>query len=590
MFKLLKRLPSREGRYIIISVMFIFIQVYFDLKLPDYMSKITKLIQEKNTTALQIVNAGKWMLLCAFCSLCAALVVSFFVSKVAAGLAKQLRRDVYHTISGYGMTEINRLSTASLITRSTNDVTQVQIMVAMGMQMMIKAPITAVWAMCKIATKSWEWTTALGISVLLILSVITVIVMLVIPKFKIIQYLTDRLNAVTRENLTGVHVIRAYNAETYQTEKFAVANEAISTTNLFTQRMMSAISPILSLVSSGLSVAVYLIGAYLIKGAAVGVPNHSPRINLFADMVVFTSYGMQVVMSFMLLTIVFIVFPRARVSAKRINEVLEMTPAIVEGNQVADSSLATGTVEFKNVYFQYADTAEPVLEAISFKAEKGQTVALIGATGSGKTTLINLIPRYYDVSSGQVLVDGIDVKQYLATNLHNKLGFVPQKPVVFNGTIRSNIAFGSSSHGPMTDDEMLQAIHIAQADELVTNNKKGLDTEIAQAGLNLSGGQKQRIGIARAVARRPEILIFDDSFSALDYQTDRQLRDALRHETAGVTKLIVAQRIGTIMDADQIIVLDKGKMVGHGTHHELLKTNTVYQEIAYSQLSREELS
>lgn len=590
MLKLLKRLPSREVRYIIISVTFILIQVYFDLKLPDYMSKITKLIQEKNTTVLQIINAGKWMVLCAIGSLLAALIVSFFVSRVAAGLSKQLRRDVYHKISEYSMTEINRLSTASLITRSTNDVTQVQIMVAMGMQMMIKAPITAVWAMCKIATKSWEWTTALGISVLLILSVITVIVMLVMPKFKIIQYLTDRLNAVTRENLTGVHVIRAYNAEIYQTEKFAAANEAISTTNLFTQRMMSAISPILSLVSSGLSVAVYLIGAYLIKGAAVGVPDHSPRINLFADMVVFTSYGMQVVMSFMLLTIVFIVFPRARVSAKRINEVLEMHPAIVYGIQVDVPTSAVGTVEFKNVYFQYADTAESVFEAISFKAEKGQTVAFIGATGSGKTTLINLIPRYYDVSSGQVLVDGIDVKQYLATHLHNKLGFVPQKPVVFNGTIRSNIAFGSNSHGPMTDAEMLQAIHIAQADELVTKNKKGLDAEIAQAGLNLSGGQKQRVGIARAVARRPEILIFDDSFSALDYKTDRQLRDALRHETAGVTKLIVAQRIGTIMDADQIIVLDKGKMVGHGTHHELLKTNTVYQEIAYSQLSREELN
>lgn len=589
MIKLLKRLSYREGGYIIISVIFILIQVYFDLKLPDYMSKITKLTQEKGATVSQLINQGKWMIFCTLGSLCAAIIVGFFVAKVAAGLSRQLRRDVFHSISEFGMTEINRLSTASLITRSTNDITQVQIMVAMGLQMMIKAPVTAVWAICKVSTKSWEWTIALGAAVVVILIVISITVMLVIPKYKRIQSLTDKLNAVTRENLTGVQVIRAYHAEQYQINKFAAANEAITATNLFTQRVMSGISPILSLVSSGLSVVVYLVGAYLIKVASVGIPMHSPRINLFSDMVVFTSYGMQVVMSFMMLTIVLIIYPRARVSAKRINEVIGMPVSVVDSVEDDVTTLEVGTVEFKDVYFNYSDTSAPVLEGISFKAEKGQTVAFIGSTGSGKSTLIQLIPRSYDVSSGQVLVDGIDVKRYLASVLYDKLGVVPQKPVIFNGTIRSNIDFGKNVHGPLTDDDILKALHIAQADDLLSQSKMGLDVEISQAGLNLSGGQKQRLGIARAVARRPEILIFDDSFSALDYQTDRRLRDVLREETADTTKLIVAQRIGTIIDADQIIVLDQGRIVGRGTHEELLRTNTVYQEIAYSQLTKEEL-
>ncbi|PCS08456.1 multidrug ABC transporter ATP-binding protein [Lactococcus piscium] len=561
-----------------------------DLKLPDYMSKVTKLIQEKGTTVSQIFDQGKWMVLCALGSLAAAIVVGYFAARVAAGLSRTLRHDVYHQVSEYSMAEINQFSTASLITRSTNDITQVQMFVAMGLQLIIKAPITAVWAIFKIADKSWEWTTALGVAVLFILVAISIIVTLAMPRFKIIQKLTDKLNSVTRENLTGIHVVRAYNAEGYQTEKFERANADITSTNLFIQRVMAFMMPMMSMVSSGLSVAVYLIGATIIKNAAIGTPGNSPRINLFSDMVVFTSYGMQVVMAFMMLTMIFIMMPRANVSAGRINEVIDTDSSIKNGTKDGDAATEVGTVEFKNVYFQYADASEHVIEGISFKANKGETVAFIGSTGSGKSTLINLIPRYYDVTAGQVLVDGVNVKDYTENALHNKMGFIPQKPVMFNGTIRSNLAFGTNAGGDLTDDALMSAVRLAQAEEFVTKNEKGLDAEISQGGLNLSGGQKQRLAIARALARRPEILVFDDSFSALDYKTDRVLRDTLNRETAETTKLIVAQRIGTIIDADQIIVLDKGKVVGHGTHTELLASNPVYQEIAYSQLSKEELA
>lgn len=590
MFKILKKITGRELKFVGISLVFIIIQVYLDLKLPDYMSKVTKLIQEKGTTVSQIFNEGKWMVLCALGSLVAAVIVGYFAARVAAGLSKTLRRDVYHQVSEYSMAEINQFSTASLITRSTNDITQVQMIVAMGLQLVIKAPITAVWAIMKIANKSWEWTTALGVAILFILVVISIIVTLAMPRFKIIQKLTDRLNSVTRENLTGIRVVRAYNAQDYETEKFEKANDDITSTNLFIQRVMAFMMPMMSMVSSGLSVAVYLIGAHIIKAAELGTPANSPRINLFSDMVVFTSYGMQVVMAFMMLTMIFIMLPRANVSAGRINEVIDTASSIKEGHLSGDAAKTVGTVEFKDVAFQYADASEYVLEGISFKANKGETVAFIGSTGSGKSTLINLIPRYYDVSSGQVLVDGVDVKDYTQNALHDKMGFIPQKPVMFNGTIRSNMAFGTNAHGELTDADMMWAIELAQAKEFVTKNDKGLDAEISQGGLNLSGGQKQRLAIARAIARRPEILVFDDSFSALDYKTDRILRDTLKRETADTTKLIVAQRIGTIIDADQIIVLDKGKIVGQGTHEELLATNDVYQEIAYSQLSKEELA
>ncbi len=590
MFKILKKLTGKELRYVGISLIFIITQVYLDLKLPDYMSKVTKLIQEKGTTVSQIFDQGKWMVLCALGSLAAAIVVGYFAARVAAGLSRTLRHDVYHQVSEYSMAEINQFSTASLITRSTNDITQVQMFVAMGLQLIIKAPITAVWAIFKIADKSWEWTTALGVAVLFILVAISIIVTLAMPRFKIIQKLTDKLNSVTRENLTGIHVVRAYNAEGYQTEKFERANADITSTNLFIQRVMAFMMPMMSMVSSGLSVAVYLIGATIIKNAAIGTPGNSPRINLFSDMVVFTSYGMQVVMAFMMLTMIFIMMPRANVSAGRINEVIDTDSSIKNGTKDGDTTTEVGTVEFKNVYFQYADASEHVIEGISFKANKGETVAFIGSTGSGKSTLINLIPRYYDVTAGQVLVDGVNVKDYTENALHNKMGFIPQKPVMFNGTIRSNLAFGTNAGGDLTDEALMSAVRLAQAEEFVTKNEKGLDAEISQGGLNLSGGQKQRLAIARALARRPEILVFDDSFSALDYKTDRVLRDTLNRETAETTKLIVAQRIGTIIDADQIIVLDKGKVVGHGTHTELLASNPVYQEIAYSQLSKEELA
>ena len=590
MFKILKKLTGKELRYVGISLIFIITQVYLDLKLPDYMSKVTKLIQEKGTTVSQIFDQGKWMVLCALGSLAAAIVVGYFAARVAAGLSRTLRHDVYHQVSEYSMAEINQFSTASLITRSTNDITQVQMFVAMGLQLIIKAPITAVWAIFKIADKSWEWTTALGVAVLFILVAISIIVTLAMPRFKIIQKLTDKLNSVTRENLTGIHVVRAYNAEGYQTEKFERANADITSTNLFIQRVMAFMMPMMSMVSSGLSVAVYLIGATIIKNAAIGTPGNSPRINLFSDMVVFTSYGMQVVMAFMMLTMIFIMMPRANVSAGRINEVIDTDSSIKNGTKDGDTTTEVGTVEFKNVYFQYADASEHVIEGISFKANKGETVAFIGSTGSGKSTLINLIPRYYDVTAGQVLVDGVNVKDYTENALHNKMGFIPQKPVMFNGTIRSNLAFGTNASGDLTDEALMAAVRLAQAEEFVTKNEKGLDAEISQGGLNLSGGQKQRLAIARALARRPEILVFDDSFSALDYKTDRVLRDTLNRETAETTKLIVAQRIGTIIDADQIIVLDKGKVVGHGTHTELLASNPVYQEIAYSQLSKEELA
>lgn len=585
MFKVLKRMSKKEVGYILVSLIFIVSQVYLDLKLPDYMSKITMLIQTKGTMQ-DILEQGSYMLLCALGSLLAAVIVGFFAARVAAGLSRKLRRDVYYQVSEYSMAEINKFSTPSLITRSTNDITQVQMIVAMGLQLVIKAPITAVWAITKIADKSWEWTTATALAVVFLLVVIAIIVTFALPKFKIIQKLTDRLNSVTRENLTGIRVVRAYNAEGYETEKFAKANDDITQTNLFVQRMMAVMMPVMSLISNGLTLAVYLIGASFIS-AAVGI---ATRMSLFSDMVVFTSYAMQVVMAFMMLTMIFIMLPRASVSAKRIMEVIETKSSIKDGTKTAGSTGVEGTIEFKDVAFGYADGSEDVIEGVSFTATKGQTVAFIGSTGAGKSTLINLIPRYYDTTKGTVLVDGVDVKDYAIETLHDKIGFNPQKPVMFNGTIRSNISFGDTGHAPLTDEQIWQALDIAQASEFVKKLPEGLDAEISQGGLNLSGGQKQRLAIARAIARRPEILVFDDSFSALDYRTDKTLRDTLNREIKDTTKLIVAQRIGTIIDADQIVVLDRGQVVGLGTHKELLATNDVYQEIAYSQLSKEELA
>jgi ATP-binding cassette subfamily B protein len=483
------------------------------------------------------------------------------------------------------MEEINRFSTDSLITRSTNDITQVQMLITMGLQMIIKAPIMVVWAVTKIAGKGLEWSLATGVAVLIMIAIISVMMVLVLPKFRKMQTLTDNLTRVTRENLTGLRVVRAYNAEPYQEAKFEVANTELTETQLFTNRGMAIMMPIITTLMSGLTLAIYWIGATLINNAGM-----MDRLTLFSNMVVFSAYAMQVIMSFMMLVMIFVLWPRASVSAKRINEVLETQPSILDGTRTEGTAGKTGEIEFRNVSFRYPGAADDVLNGISFTAKRGDIVAFIGSTGSGKTTLVNLIPRFYDSTAGEVLVDGVNVKDYTQDALHNKIGYVPQKAISFRGTVASNIAYGENGKESATTDEIQTAMRIAQGADFVEQMEGQYEAEVAQGGSNLSGGQKQRLAIARAVARKPEIYIFDDSFSALDYKTDRALRSALRHETAGVTSLIVAQRIGTILDADQIIVLNDGQIVGKGTHKELLKTCDVYQEIAMSQLSEEELS
>jgi ATP-binding cassette subfamily B protein len=483
------------------------------------------------------------------------------------------------------MEEINRFSTDSLITRSTNDITQVQMLITMGLQMIIKAPIMVIWAVGKIAGKGLEWSLATGVTVLIMIAVISVMMTLVLPKFRQMQTLTDNLTRVTRENLTGLRVVRAYNAEPYQEQKFEVANTELTATQLFTNRGMAIMMPIISTLMSALTLAIYWIGAILINSAGL-----MDRLTLFSNMVVFSAYAMQVIMSFMMLVLIFVLWPRASVSAKRINEVLETKPSIIDGTKTEGEAGKRGEIEFRNVSFRYPGAVDDVLSDISFIARRGETVAFIGSTGSGKTTLINLIPRFYDATAGEVLVAGISVRQYTQDALHNKIGYVPQKAVTFRGTVKSNIAYGDNGKESANVDEIAAAMRIAQGADFVEQMDGTYDAEIAQGGSNLSGGQKQRLAIARAVAREPEIYIFDDSFSALDYKTDRALRTALRRETAGVTSLIVAQRIGTILDADRIIVLNEGQIAGNGTHKELLKTCDVYKEIAMSQLSEEELS
>ena len=528
---------------------------------------------------------GVYMLLCAIGSMVAAIIVGFFAAKVAAGLSMRLRGMVFDKTLSFSMEEINGFSTASLITRSTNDITQIQLIVAMGLQLIIKAPILAVWAVIKISGKSWQWTAATGGAVGALIVMLAVIIILVMPKFQSIQRLTDNLNRVTRENLTGLRVVRAYNSERYQEGKFEKANDDLTNTNLFANRLLAIFFPGMMFIMSGLSVAIYWIGAHLINAA--DIPN---RIEVFSNMVVFSSYAVQVVMAFMMVSMIFIMMPRAAVSAKRVMEVLETESKIIDGNVTEGQSGLVGEVEFRNVSFKYPDAEAPILQNVTFKAQKGETVAFIGSTGSGKTSVINLIPRFYDATDGEVLVDGVNVKNYTQEALHNKIGYVPQRAVLFSGTVASNVAYGDNGKTKSTEDRLKKAVEIAQGKEFVEKMEGQYEGHISQGGGNVSGGQKQRLSIARAIYREPEIYIFDDSFSALDYKTDRILRSALKKGTKDTTTLIVAQRIGTIKNADRIIVLEEGKVVGNGTHEELLESCKTYQEIAYSQLSKEELS
>ncbi len=585
MIKILKRINRMEWLQAAISLVFIISQVWLDLKMPDYMSKITRLTQTPESNMAEIWKAGGYMLLCALGSFMAAAIVGFFASRIAASFSQRVRSLLYNKVDSFSMEEISRFSTSSLITRSTNDVTQVQILITMGLQIVIKAPIMAVWAMTKIAGKGYEWTLATGITLALIVGMLVILLITVMPKFKKMQELTDNLNRVTMENLTGLRVVRAYNAKEYQTQKFEEANTELTDTQLFTSRGMAIMQPIMMLMMSGLNLVIYWIGAHLINAAQA-----MDKLTYFSNMVVFSSYAMQVIMSIMMMVMIFILLPRAMVSAKRINEVLDTTPVIVEGTITEGMAGMKGVVEFKNVSFQYPGASDYVLKDVSFQAKKGETIAFIGSTGSGKSTLINLIPRFFDATEGEILVDGVNVKNYEQEALNNKIGYVPQKAVMFKGSVNSNVAYGDNGRNSTSKEDVIRAVKIAQGQEFVEQMEGSYEGAISQGGTNVSGGQKQRLAIARAVFRNPEIYIFDDSFSALDYKTDRILRSALKQETKGVTSMIVAQRIGTIMDADQIIVLDEGRVVGKGTHRELLDSCEVYKEIAISQLSEEELA
>lgn len=585
MVKLLKKLTWKDFILAAVAFVFIIVQVWLSLTMPDYMSEITKLVQTKGSKMNDILIAGGKMLACALGSLLAAVCTSICASKISSNFSANLRGQVFHKVQSFSMEEIGNFSTASLITRSTNDITQVQMLIVMGLEVLLKAPIMAVWALCKISTKNWQWTASTGVAVVVLLSFVCVCVAVALPKFKKLQSLTDNLNRVTRENLTGLNVVRAYNAEGYQQKKFNDANDELTKTQLFANRTMGTMMPGIQMVMNGLMLAIYWIGAYLISNAQM-----FDKLTIFSDMIVFTQYAMQVVMSFMMLVMIFVLLPRASVSAKRINEVLDMPLSIKDGTKENGIDGKKGEVEFRNVSFCYPDAEKDVIEDISFTAHKGETIAFIGSTGCGKSTVINMIQRFYDATKGEVLVDGVNVKEYTQKALRNKIGYVSQKAVLFTGSIKSNVAYGDNGTKGFTDDVVKQAIETAQAKEFVDKTEGGVDAFVAQGGSNFSGGQKQRLSIARAICRHPEILIFDDSFSALDYKTDRVLRDTLRKTCADATRFIVAQRIGTIRDADKIIVLDDGKIAGMGKHNELMETCEVYRQIAYSQLSKEELA
>ena len=579
MIKIYKNLTKKEGLLAIASIIFIVLQSWLDLKMPDYMSEITMLVQTQGSEMSAILTAGAMMLLCALGSFVSAFLVTVFAARIATNFGCILRGKLFSKVQSFSLEEMGRFSSASLITRTTNDVMQVQMLIVMGLQSVVKAPITASLAIGKIAGKNGTWTFSTAVAVVLLVLVVSVINMLVIPKFKQLQKMTDDLNRVTRENLTGIKVVRAYNAEKYQEEKFEVTNEALTRTHIFTGRTMAFMGPMITLIMSGLNLAIYIIGAYQIEKAGEVM-----KLPLFSDMVVFSQYAMQVVMSFMMLVMIFMIYPRALVSAKRINEVLDTVPTITDGAKTDGKE--EGTIEFKNVSFSYPESGESMLADITFKVNKGETLAIIGATGSGKTTLINLIPRFFDATSGEVLVGGVNVKEYTQKALRGKIGYISQKANLFSGTVRNNVSFGSFDENADIKD----AVSTAQAEEFVSKLENGYDGYISQRGENLSGGQKQRLSIARALYKNPEILIFDDSFSALDYKTDKVLRTRLKEDFKDATKIIVAQRIGTIMDADKIIVLDDGEIAGMGTHRELLESCEVYKQIAHSQLSEEELA
>ena len=581
MFKLIKNFKKKDWLIIIVSIALIVMQVWFELKMPDYMSKVTVLVQTEGSKMSEILKNGGYMLMCAFASLVGAVIVGYLIALFASGFSRNLRSKLFRKVEDMSMSEIKEFSTNSLITRTTNDITQVEMFIGFGLQLLIKAPITAVWAITKILNKSWEWSMVTAVAVVILLLVIGILTIIVMPKFKIVQKLTDKLNEVTRENLMGIRVVRAFNAEEYQQEKFQNVNNSLTNLQLFNQKAMSIMAPVMYLVMYMLTLVIYFIGAYLIKDALM-----ADKIALFGDMVVFSSYAMQIIMSFLMLAMIFMILPRAEVSASRINEVLDTDISVKDGNVETKSEV--GTVEFKNVSFKYPDAEEYVLRNISFKANKGDTVAFIGSTGSGKSTLVNLIVRFYDVTGGEILIDGVNIKDYKLEYLYKLIGYVPQRAVLFNETVNSNIRYGEAME-EISDKKIVEAARVAQADEFISKMDDGYESHIAQGGTNVSGGQKQRLAIARAIAKNPEIYIFDDSFSALDYKTDAVLRSELKKYTKDATSLIVAQRIGTIMNADKIIVLDNGESVGVGTHKELLKSCEVYKQIALSQLSKEEL-
>ena len=581
MFKLFKNFTKKDIVAIITCIALIVFQVWLDLRLPDYMSEITKLVQTEGSTIGEILVQGGYMMACAFGSLLSSFVVGYIASKLSANFSYTLRGKIYNKVLSFGTEEIKNFQTSSLITRTTNDVTQLEMIIAMGLQMLIKAPIMAVWAVSKILNKSLQWSLLTGLFVVVLLVVISIIMIIVLPRFERVQKLIDNINNVTRESLTGIRVVRAFNAEDYQENRFGKVNEDLTKMQLFNQKTFAIMMPLMQAVMQFLTLGIYFIGTYLIEAAMM-----SNKITLFSDMVIFSSYGMQVIMSFLMLAMIFMMWPRAQVSARRINEVLDSDIHIKDGS-FDGKTAEVGCVEFKNVSFKYPDANEYLLRNISFKVNKGQTIAFIGSTGSGKSSLINLVPRFYDVTDGEVLVDGVNVKDYTLKALHDKIGYVPQKAVMFTGTVKSNVCYGNKS---VSEEEMKKAIDVAQGTEFVSKMAKTYDAHIARGGTNVSGGQKQRLAIARAIAKKPEIYIFDDSFSALDYKTDSVLRSELKKYTSDATNLIVAQRIGTILNADVIVVLDKGKCVGMGTHKELMENCQVYKEIALSQLSKEELN
>ncbi|MBE6158968.1 MAG: ABC transporter ATP-binding protein [Firmicutes bacterium] len=583
MIKLFKNLKLKDIIFILISFALIVFQVYLDLKMPDYMSEITKLVQTENAEMSDILLNGFYMLACAFGSLVSAIATGYLISNAAASFSYNVRKKLFNKVEDLAIDEVKKFSTSSLITRTTNDITQIQMFIAMGLQLLIKSPVTAVWAVTKILNKSWQWSALTALAVVILLSVVITLMIVVVPRFKIVQKLTDKLNLITREGLTGIRVIRAFNATKYQEKKFDKANSDLTNNTMFNQKAFALMQPVMYLVMYLLALSIYFVGAQLIDGAML-----VDKITIFGDMIVFSSYALQVIMSFLMLAIIFMILPRAQVSASRINEVLDTDISIKDPVKPIKKK-EVGTVEFKNVSFKYSDADENLIENINLKVNKGETVAFIGSTGSGKSTLINLVPRFYEATSGEVLVDGVNVKDFKQEDLHNIIGYVSQKPVMFNGSVKSNIKYGRNGKREVSDELMMEALDVAQASSFVKKLENTVDAHIAQGGTNISGGQKQRLSIARAVARKPEIYIFDDSFSALDYKTDSTLRKTLKKYTKDATVLIVAQRIGTILNADKIVVLDNGKCVGMGTHKELLKSCKVYKQIATSQLSKEEL-